>query len=247
MTPRLLAGVLAVSLCACATTADVRSLQAEIDEMNAGGGGGGVPPNARLAELGAEISELREEVAQLRGSVEEARHAAEQALMEARSASQAPTPTVAGAAATPSLPAAAAGTPGSMSAEVRSYEEAFRLYRGEDYPAAIDRFQGFLQTYPSSDYADNALFWLGECHLKLGDQEQAVLAFDDVVKRYPEGNKVPDALYRQGIALMEIGDRTGQQDTYRPAARQTFQRLVDDYPQSERTPEARRQLEKLAK
>jgi tol-pal system protein YbgF len=244
MTARLLAGVLALALCACATTADVRSVQAEVDELRTGGGGGGGLPNARLAELGAQISELREEVAQLRGSVEEARHAAEQALMEARAASQAPAPR---SGAVASVPAAAAGTPGSMSAEVRSYEEAFRLYRAEDYPAAIDRFQGFLQTYPSSDYADNALFWLGECHLKLGDQEQAVLAFDDVVKRYPEGNKVPDALYRQGIALLEIGDRTGQQATYRPAARQTFQRLVDDYPQSERTPEARRQLEKLAK
>jgi len=72
-----------------------------------------------------------------------------------------------------------------------------------------------------------------------------VLAFDDVVKNYPEGNKVPDALYRQGVALLEIGNSKGQQSTYQPAARQIFERIVNDHPNSERVPEARRQLEKL--
>jgi tol-pal system protein YbgF len=135
--------------------------------------------------------------------------------------------------------------PLALTDEVKSYEEAFRLYRNDEYPAAIDRFKAFLQTYPSSDYADNALFWLGECHFKIGEHEQAVLAFDDVAKRYPEGNKVPDALYRQGIALLEIGKQTDQEATYRGAARQIFERLINNYPDSDRVPEARRQLEKL--
>jgi tol-pal system protein YbgF len=127
---------------------------------------------------------------------------------------------------------------------VRDYEDAFRRYRAADYAGAIDRFQVFLQTHPSSEYADNALFWMGESYFKLNDYEQAAVAFDKVVKRFPNGNKVPDALYRQGVSLQEIGNRTKQQKTYGPAACQIFRRIADEYPNSERVPEARRQLEK---
>jgi tol-pal system protein YbgF len=133
---------------------------------------------------------------------------------------------------------------GAPAEEVRDYEDAFRRYRAADYAGAIDRFQVFLQTHPSSEYADNALFWMGESYFKLNDYEQAAVAFDKVVKRFPNGNKVPDALYRQGVSLQEIGNRTKQQKTYGPAACQIFKRIADEYPNSERVPEARRQLEK---
>jgi TolA-binding protein len=85
---------------------------------------------------------------------------------------------------------------------------------------------------------------MGESYFKLNDFEQAAVAFDRVVKRFPKGNKVPDALYRQGVSLQEIGARTNQQSTYGPAACQIFKRIADEYPSSERVAEARRQLEK---
>lgn len=134
----------------------------------------------------------------------------------------------------------------TSAAEVRDYEDAFRIYRAGDFRRAIDRFEAFLQTHPSSDYSDNALFWMGECYFKLGDHERAVLVFEDVVKRYPDGNKVPDALYRQGRALLEIGARRQETAAYAPAARQVFERIVREYPASERVLEAQRELERLA-
>ena len=85
---------------------------------------------------------------------------------------------------------------------------------------------------------------MGESYFKLNDFEQAAVAFDRVVKRFPNGNKVPDALYRQGVSLQEIGIRTNQKSTYGPAACQIFKRIADEYPSSERVSEARRQLEK---
>jgi tol-pal system protein YbgF len=139
----------------------------------------------------------------------------------------------------------AGGRIDDASAEVRGYEEAFKAYRAGDHKGAIDRFRSFLQTYPSSAYADNALFWLGECYLKTGDHERAVLAFEDVVKKHPNGGKVPDALYRQGVALLELGEQRGQKKTYQRAARELFERIIRDHPNSERVPEARLQLERL--
>ena len=138
-----------------------------------------------------------------------------------------------------------AAPPRGIGAEVASYEEAFRLYRADSYDLAIAGFRDFLQRFPSSDYADNALFWLGECYFKQGDHASAAVAFEDVARKYPDGNKVPDALFRQGIALLEIGQATGEPAKFRGAAREIFAKLVERYPDSPRAAEARRQLEKL--
>ncbi len=216
----------------------------------------------RLADLGEEVAGLRSELSMLRGEIEAVQHAAEQELRRtprgADAAAVSPRDSLgsplgaatdlpapgAGAADAPSrVPLTSAS--GGASSEIRDYEDAFRLYRAGDYRRAIDQFESFLQTHASSDYADNALFWMGECHFKLGDHERAVLVFEDVVKRYPNGNKVPDALYRQGRALLEIGTRSQQTAAYAPAARQVFQRIVMEHPDSDRVLEATRELERL--
>jgi tol-pal system protein YbgF len=202
---------------------------------------------SRLAELGVEVRALRDELKQMRGKVEELQFALEKAQLEREERSKSRTSTgTPPEGSNPSAASSPSGTPSTgPGAEVAAYEEGFRLYRTEHYADAIARFNEFLQNFPSSEYADNALIWLGECYLKQGDPASAAVAFEDVVKKYPEGNKVPDALYRQGIALLEMGTKSGKEATFRPAARQIFQRLVEKYPESERAPEARRQLEKL--
>jgi tol-pal system protein YbgF len=242
MTLRVAALALAlVYASACVTVPEFRALEREVFKLKGGGSGGDGAAGGRLAELGEEVSKLRSEVARLRGAVEEAQHAAERAAEEARLVREQPQ------GVAPAGSRSAGQSSGSAQArdEIRAYEEAFRLYRTGEYEPAIDRFRGFLQTHPSSDYADNAQFWLAECYFKLSDYEQAVLAFQEVVQKYPEGNKVPDALYRQGMAFLEIGKSTGDEAKYRPAAQQVFERLVTRHPDSERVPEARRQLEKL--
>ena len=217
----------------------------------------------RLADLDAEVSSLRDEVSRLQGEVDGLKkelakrggapaaapgnQSAAPAPTEGAQAAQGSTAAVGSPNPTTSNPTTETPTPGESAAsseEVKDYETAFGLYRAGKYADAIDRFQAFLQTHPSSEFADNALFWMGESYFKLNDFEQAAVAFDRVVKRFPKGNKVPDALYRQGVSLQEIGARTNQQSTYGPAACQIFKRIADDYPSSERVAEARRQLEK---
>jgi tol-pal system protein YbgF len=237
---------LALSGTACATVDEFRALEREVVDLKRTRN---TPTDqqARLAELGVEVRALRDELEQLRGKVEELQFALERAQLEREERSKqranTGTPPEGSDPSAASSPSAAPTT--GAGAEVAAYEEGFRLYRTERYADAIARFNEFLQNFPSSEYADNALIWLGECYLKQGDPASAAVAFEDVVKKYPEGNKVPDALYRQGIALLEIGTKSGKEGTFRPAARQIFQKLVEQYPESDRVPEARRQLEKL--
>ena len=127
-----------------------------------------------------------------------------------------------------------------MSEEVQAYREAYSARHGEDQAVCIDRFRQFLQTYPSSIYADDAAFWMADCHFEQGDLKNAVLRFDDVVRNYPTGNKAPDALYRQGETLLKMGEG------FHHAAKQAFKRVLNEYPDSARAREATRQLELIS-
>ena len=136
-------------------------------------------------------------------------------------------------------PAAEPVEAGASVQEVSAYRDAYSTYRGGDYDACIDRFRSFLQTYPASPYADDAAYWMAECHFKKGDYKSAVLRFDDVVARYPGGDKSADALYREGEALLKLGPR------FTKAASKAFERVIAEYPNSSRAGEAKKQLEVL--
>ena len=123
------------------------------------------------------------------------------------------------------------------SEEVLAYREAHAAWRAGDSEACIDRFAEFLQNYPSSEYADDATYWLADCYFKQGNFSAAVLRFDDVARQYPSGNKAADALYRQGEALLRMG--------HGKAAGNAFEKVLQDYPDSARAPEAKKQLDLL--
>jgi tol-pal system protein YbgF len=128
---------------------------------------------------------------------------------------------------------------GTSSAEVESYRAAYAAWRRDDVAACIEGFREFLQTYRSSPYADDALYWKADCHSKQGDNEKAILDFAKVVELYPTSNKAADALFRQGEVLLRLGPG------YHKAAREVFGRVVSDYPDSPRADEAKRQLDLL--
>jgi TolA-binding protein len=81
---------------------------------------------------------------------------------------------------------------------------------------------------------------MADCYFKQGDYQTAILRFDDVAGRYPNSGKAPEALYRQGEALLRLGPRYGK------AARKAFERVINEYPKSERAEQAARQLELIA-
>jgi tol-pal system protein YbgF len=108
--------------------------------------------------------------------------------------------------------------------ETELYDKSIALYRDGKYEEAIDGFKTFLKTFPKSDRADNAHFWIGESYMAVKQYEQAILAYQEVIKNYPKGNKVPSALLRQAFAFLEIKDQT--------SAKLLLNRVVKNYPNS---------------
>jgi tol-pal system protein YbgF len=231
----LLAG--APGLSGCVGLAEFRKLQYEVRQMKAGTGTSG-----RIADVSAELEALREQIAQLEGRVEENEHQAQKALEEAKAARMASAQGGVGAAAPPGAaddPTAGLPPGGSASEEVRSYRAAYDAWRANQHQVCIDRFGQFLQSFPTSQYADDAAFWLADCYFKQGDLKTAILRFDDVATRYPKSEKASEALYRQGEALLKLGPNFGK------AAEKAFERVVKEYPQSQRAQDARQQLKLL--
>jgi tol-pal system protein YbgF len=234
------AGLLLASLpglSGCVGLAEFRKLQYEVRQMKAGTGTSG-----RIADVSAELEALREQIAQLEGRVEENEHQTEKALEEAKAARMAAAQ--GGVAAAP--PGASADDPtaglpmeASASEEVRSYRAAYDAWRANQHQVCIDRFGQFLQSFPTSQYADDAAFWLADCYFKQGDLKTAILRFDDVATRYPKSDKASEALYRQGEALLKLGPNFGK------AAEKAFERVVKEYPQSQRAQDAQQQLKLL--
>lgn len=117
------------------------------------------------------------------------------------------------------------------------YEIAWRALEKKDYRLAISRFKEFLQKHPKSKLAMNAQYWIGEGHYALREFDQAILEFDAVRSRYPQADKVPAALLKQGFAFAELGEKVN--------ARLILQEVVEKYAQSPEAAQAKQKLRSL--
>ena len=224
--------LLLLGIAACVTPAEFRRLENRVIDLHRGQGGA---ERGRLADQGAQLDQLETTLSGLEGRIEVLEHRVQKALDEARAARAA---AHGGATAVPATPEEPPNEPEApVSKELKAYRDAYAKWRSGDSEGCVDQFSKFLQTYPTSDYADDATYWLADCYFKQGNYSAAVLRFDDVARQYPSGNKAPDALYRQGEALLRMG--------HGKAAGNAFEKVLRNYPDSARAPEARRQLDVL--
>ena len=110
----------------------------------------------------------------------------------------------AGAAAGGSGDAGAGGdSSASGSDDKTAYQVAFGLLKDSQYDRAIAAFQKFLVSFPDSQLADNAQYWLGEAYYVNKSFPEAQVAFQRVVDKYPQSRKRPDALLKIGYCQYE--------------------------------------------
>jgi len=131
---------------------------------------------------------------------------------------------------------APANTSATAAAE-DEYKAAYELYKNKKYSRSRDAFEGFLKRNSSHKWAGNAQFWIGESHYAEGVYDRAILSYDDVVRKYPKSNKVPDAMLKQGYAFIKLKDPL--------AAKGVLRGVVQKYPDSRAAKSARAKLKTL--
>lgn len=122
------------------------------------------------------------------------------------------------------VPTVPAGPAGGLSPQ-RMFDTAQADYAAGQWPLAISGFEQFIRSFPTSDRADDAQFYIGESYQLDGKFKEAVTAYEKVIADYPTGDRVPQALYKRGVALSLLGDNE--------RARESFQQVIRNYPQSE--------------
>ncbi len=115
-----------------------------------------------------------------------------------------------------------------------AYAAAYELFKDEKFDRAREAFQNFLKQYGDTEYSDNAQFWIGECYYFEKKYENAILEYEKVVKNYPEGDKVPYALLKEGITFLNLGDKA--------SAKLVLQRVIKDYPNTSQARTAKAKL-----
>ncbi|HEY4745045.1 MAG TPA: tol-pal system protein YbgF [Desulfuromonadaceae bacterium] len=114
------------------------------------------------------------------------------------------------------------------------YVRAFGLYSANSFRPAIEAFEAFLRENPRSDYAANAVYWIGECHYSLSDFAMAQATFQKVLDTYPKSTKFPDALLKLGYSLSALKEKE--------KAAAVFERLIKSYPGNPAAAKARERL-----
>ena len=105
-----------------------------------------------------------------------------------------------------------------------NYQAAFELLKQQRYEPAAIAFKQFLVSYPDSELADNAQYWLAESYYVTKKFDEALAAFELVISNYARSRKVPDALLKIGYCNYELKRFE--------VARAALARVEADYPET---------------
>jgi tol-pal system protein YbgF len=222
--------------------------------------------NDTVTTLSGRVDELTTKLdvvnRQLRGSTSGSAPASGAAATTPRPATGASGGPSGGSAPAASTGAPAASAPGPVAAVPSRpttgslqpqdiYQAAYIDFSKGSYSLAIAGFREFLRRYPDHELAGSAQYWIGEAYLSLArgftdasqsdkaseSLEQAVQEFKKVQANYPRADKVPTALYKEALALIDL-KQPG-------LAQARLQYLVDNFPRAEETSLARERLTAL--
>jgi tol-pal system protein YbgF len=128
----------------------------------------------------------------------------------------------------------APATTGSAPPPRELYSQAYADFARGNFDLAVQGFETYLQYYPETEFSDNARYWIGECYYGQQKFDEAIDAWNQLLRDFASSDKVPDARVKKGMALERLGRRSQALLEYRY--------VLDRYPNS---PAARIAREKL--
>ncbi|HXC62566.1 MAG TPA: tol-pal system protein YbgF [Nitrospiria bacterium] len=118
-----------------------------------------------------------------------------------------------------------------------AYNLAYNDYIKGNYDLALIGFQNYISQFPDTSLSPDAQYWIGQVYYTRKDYRKAIEAFALVVQKYSKSDAVARSLLQEGLAYLELGDKT--------QARAAFRRVVQDYPFSEESKLAKNRLAEM--
>ena len=253
--------VVAAGLAGCVTKSDVQMVQGEVSLLRAETVRRDSTRAAQLAEviqiqqrMMDSLTSTRRQVGQLKGDIASDLYNIQQQLvqlqeltgqsqqrlselrtqLEARGAQiETTTPATGPAPGDTAQPAS-----GSSASADQMYEASLaQLRRGSTSTARLG-LRELLRTYPTSNRAPDALYFIGQS-FAAENPDSAAAYYTQVVDKYPTSARAPSALYNLGLLAERRKDTAKAKDAY--------QRVVQKYPQSDEAALARDRLKALGR
>ncbi len=189
------------------------------------------------ADMRLDLNNLSAQIAQLQDKLEDTNYRLAQVSQQIAATNQ-----DLKASRTAPLPAGAPGAPGEGQQAGTSdpetlYQTSYSDYLRGNYDLAMLGFKQYLEAFPETDLADNAIYWIGECLYRQQKYAEAIAEYDKVLKQYPRSDKTASSLLKKGFALLEQGqkkDGTAQ-----------LQAVVKSFPSSDEANLAKQRLQSL--
>jgi len=131
-------------------------------------------------------------------------------------------PAVAGDPTVPAAPVPSPSAPPAGVSPASAYRSAYNDYSGGQWDLAIQGFEFYIKTFPTSPQADDAQLNICNSYYAMGRYQEASDACQKVITAYPKGDVVSTAYYKLGHSYEAMK---------RPElARRAYETVIKEFP-----------------
>ena len=122
--------------------------------------------------------------------------------------------------------------------------EGSSAFLDKDYETAIKAYTNLKDWYPFSKYASLAELKIADSHFYLEEYDEAIPAYEEFEKMHPKNEAVPYVIYQIGLSWFKQLGTVDRDHTPALNSLTQFNRLKDQFPQSEYTQKATEHIAK---
>jgi tol-pal system protein YbgF len=145
--------------------------------------------NVRLSSMTQELQSLRQTVASMPPPVVSLPPPGDPAAGD-------PPATASGA---PTAPPPVTPPPSNVS-PTQMWDRVYAVYTAGQFDLAVEGFQSYIRTFPTSPQADDAQLYIGHSLYSAGKYAEAAAALQRVISNYPQSDSVAPAYYKLGLS-----------------------------------------------
>lgn len=125
------------------------------------------------------------------------------------------------------------------------YERGLRNFENKKWDKAIEDFSMVTLNNPGGEFADDAQFYLGECHFNKKEYLLAISEYQQLVERYSYSPLVEDAMYKIAVSYFELSPKYQLDQSYTEQGLSYLQDFIDTFPNSKYRKDAEEKIQQL--
>jgi tol-pal system protein YbgF len=101
----------------------------------------------------------------------------------------------------------------AQAGEKQAYDDALKSFKDGDLKKADKEFSAFSKKYPSSPYWPLSEYWLANTKYGNKDYAGSISSVQSLMKRYPDHQRIPDAMITMANSQLESGQKAAGKKT----------------------------------